>query len=154
MLRQSEIAGVGRRVVATTIDFVILHLALIVIARDMYLSLVGRYSLAFVIAVVYSAMFVGLRGQTPGKMALGLRVIDATGGGLDYVQTFRRAIVKWVPIFVPFVLMAIACCTNGCSWLRLKVRRLRFCPEVSSRQEWFPFRKNSPSLRFLRILLT
>ena len=59
------------------------------------------------IATVYSAMFVGLKGQTPGKMVLGLQVIDSKGRGLDYVQTFRRAIVKWAPVFVLFIVMAL-----------------------------------------------
>ena len=49
----------------------------------------------------------GLMGQTPGKMLLRLRVIDAHGGGLNYVQTFRRAVVKWSPVFVLFIVMAL-----------------------------------------------
>ena len=107
MLMQSEIAGVGRRLVATALDLVVLHLALSIITRNMLLSPVGVWMVDFVIAVVYSTMFVGLKGQTLGKMALGLQVIDARGRGLDYVQTFRRAIVKWAPVFVLFVLMAV-----------------------------------------------
>ena len=46
-------------------------------------------------------------GQTPGKMLLGLRVIDAQGGGLSYGQTFQRALVKWAPVFVLFIVMAL-----------------------------------------------
>ena len=107
MLMQSEIAGMGRRLLATVLDFVILHLALTVVLRNMLLSPAGVWMVDFILIVVYSAIFLGITGQTPGKMLLGLRVIDAHGGGLDYVQTFRRAAVKWSPVFVLFIVMAL-----------------------------------------------
>ena len=104
---QSEIAGVGRRLLATVLDVVILHFALSVVTRNMLLSPAGVWMVDFIIAVVYSAMFLGLKGQTPGKMVLGLRVIDVDGKALDYVQTFRRSIAKWLPAFGLFVVMAL-----------------------------------------------
>ena len=107
MLMQSEIAGIGRRLLATVLDFVILHLVLTVVLRNMLLSPAGVWMVDFIFIVIYSAVFVGVMGQTPGKMLLGLRVIDAQGGGLNYGQTFRRAVVKWAPVFVLFILMAL-----------------------------------------------
>ncbi len=107
MLMQSEIAGMGRRVLATALDFVILIVALSVIARNMPMSPAGMWAVDFVLILVYCAIFGVLKGQTPGKMLLGLRVIDAHGGGLDYAQMFRRAAVKWSPIFVLFIAMAL-----------------------------------------------
>ncbi|MCY3682425.1 MAG: RDD family protein [Gemmatimonadetes bacterium] len=107
MLMQSEIAGIGRRLLATVLDFLILHLVLTVVLRNMLLSPAGVWMVDFIFIVVYSAVFVGVMGQTPGKMLLGLRVIDAQGGGLNYGQTFRRAVVKWAPVFVLFILMAL-----------------------------------------------
>ena len=107
MLMQSEIAGMGRRLLATVLDFVILHLALTVVLRNMLLPPAGVWMVDFIFIVVYSAMFLGITGQTPGKMLLGLRVIDAQGGGLNYGQTFRRAVVKWAPVFVLFIVMAM-----------------------------------------------
>ena len=107
MLMQSEIAGMGRRLLATVLDFVILHLALTVVLRNMLLPPAGVWMVDFIFIVVYSAMFLGITGQTPGKMLLGLRVIDAHGGGLNYVQTFQRAVVKWAPVFVLFIVMAM-----------------------------------------------
>ena len=107
MLMQSEIAGVGRRLLATVLDFLILHLVLTVVLRNMLLSPAGVWMVDFVFIVIYSAVFVGVMGQTPGKMLLGLRVIDAQGGGLSYGQTFRRAVVKWAPVFVLFIVMAL-----------------------------------------------
>ena len=109
MLMQSEIAGMGRRVLATVLDFVILMVALLVMTRNM--SPLSHpaiwWVLVFAIAVVYSALFGVRMGRTPGKMALGLRVIDGDGGGLDYAQMFRRAALKWSPIFALFIAMAL-----------------------------------------------
>ena len=107
MLMQSEIAGVGRRLLATVLDFLILHLVLTVVLRNMLLPPAGVWMVDFIFIVVYSAVFLGLMGQTPGKMLLGLRVIDAQGGGLSYGQTFQRAVVKWAPVFVLFIVMAL-----------------------------------------------
>ena len=104
---QSEIAGIGRRLLATVLDFVILHLVLTVVLRNMLLSPAGVWMVDFIFIVIYSAIFVGVMGQTLGKMLLGLRVIDAQGGGLNYVQTFQRAVVKWAPVFVLFIVMAL-----------------------------------------------
>ncbi len=107
MLMQSEIAGIGRRLLAAVLDFLILHLVLTVVLRNMQLSPEGVWMADFIFMVIYSAIFLGIRGQTPGKMLLGLRVIDAHGGGLNYVQTFRRAVVKWSPVFMLFIVMAL-----------------------------------------------
>ncbi len=107
MLMQSEIAGIGRRLLATVLDFLILHLVLTVVLRNMLLSPAGVWMVDFIFIVIYSAIFVGVMGQTPGKMLLGLRVIDAQGGGLSYGQTFQRAVVKWAPVFVLFIVMAL-----------------------------------------------
>ena len=107
MLMQSEIAGIGRRLLATVLDFLILHLVLTVVLRNMLLPPAGVWMVDFIFIVVYSAIFLGLMGQTPGKMLLGLRVIDAQGGGLSYGQTFQRAVVKWAPVFVLFIVMAL-----------------------------------------------
>ena len=107
MLMQSEIAGIGRRLLATVLDFVVLLLALPVVLSNIPLPPADVWIVIFIFIVIYSAIFLGIRGQTPGKMLLGLRVIDADGGGLDYMQTFLRAAVKWAPVFVLFIVMAL-----------------------------------------------
>lgn len=107
MLLQSEIAGVGRRVGATLLDLVILHFALSVVIRGMVLSPVGVWLVDFAIAIFYSGLMVGMRGQTLGMMALGLRIIPSGDGGLDYGQTFKRALLKWLPIFGVFIVLAV-----------------------------------------------
>ena len=107
MLLQSEIAGVGRRSVAMILDLIILHLALTIITRGMVLSPGGMWVVDFVIAIFYSGIMVGLRGQSLGQMALGLRVIATGDYGLTYSQTFKRAVLKWLPVFGVFILLAV-----------------------------------------------
>jgi uncharacterized RDD family membrane protein YckC len=107
MLLQSEIAGVWRRVLATVLDLLILHLGMSVVTRSMMLSPAGMCLVDYAIAIFYSGLLLGMRGQSLGKMALGLRVIQGGGGGLDYAQTFKRAALKWLPIFGVFMLLAV-----------------------------------------------
>ncbi len=45
-----------------------------------------------VIGLCYFALFVGWRGQTPGKMLLGLRIIRTSGEEVRYA----RALVRWL----------------------------------------------------------
>lgn len=106
MLLQNEIAGVGRRVLALILDLVVLLVGLSVLTRGMVLSPVGMWLMVFAIAICYSGLMVGLRGQTVGKMAMGIRVILPGGGRLNYGQTFQRAVLKWLPIFGIFVILA------------------------------------------------
>jgi uncharacterized RDD family membrane protein YckC/uncharacterized Zn finger protein (UPF0148 family) len=47
-----------------------------------YLALLG---------LSYAAYFTGTTGQTPGKMLLGLRVVEASGGPPNYPRAFARA---------------------------------------------------------------
>ena len=48
--------------------------------------------LAVLIALGYFTLIVGLRGQTPGKMLLGLKIVRTTGEEVGYA----RALVRWI----------------------------------------------------------
>ncbi|MEK7214095.1 MAG: RDD family protein, partial [Chloroflexota bacterium] len=48
--------------------------------------------LAFVVQVLYLVLFTGLKGQTPGKMFMGIKVVDEQGG----VPGIGRAIMREV----------------------------------------------------------
>jgi len=48
--------------------------------------------LAF-IGLVYAGYFTGTTGQTLGKMAAGLRVVDAAGQPPGYLRAFSRAVI-------------------------------------------------------------
>ncbi len=43
--------------------------------------------------LIYSIVFLGWRGQTPGKMLLRVKVIRTDGGEVDYVKAFIRTLV-------------------------------------------------------------
>jgi uncharacterized RDD family membrane protein YckC len=51
-------------------------------------------AVSLVIPMLYEVIFVGLRGQTPGKMLLNLKVIRMDAGEVDYVKAFIRWIGK------------------------------------------------------------
>lgn len=48
--------------------------------------------LVILIALCYFTLFIGLHGQTPGKMLLGLKIIRTTGDEVGY----GRALVRWI----------------------------------------------------------
>jgi uncharacterized RDD family membrane protein YckC len=67
--------------------------------------------LVVLIVLCYFTLFVGFRGQTPGKMLLGLKVIRATGEEVRY----GRALVRWVgqclgllPLGLGFLMIAFS----------------------------------------------
>ena len=51
-------------------------------------------AVTLLVPMLYEVVFIGWRGQTPGKMVLGLRVIRMDGGDVDYVKSFIRWIGK------------------------------------------------------------
>jgi uncharacterized RDD family membrane protein YckC len=101
-------AGFWRRFAATLVDGVI-----IAIVYGILVVIVGAsaaYGLVIVVSLAYFTYFEGSeRGQTPGKMALGIRVIDFGGGGsIGYGRAFIRwigRIVSQLPIFLGYFWM-------------------------------------------------
>ena len=85
-------AGFWRRFVAVIIDGIIIS-----IAYGILFAALGRgagYGLGALISVAYFTYFEGgEKGQTPGKMAMGIRVIDFGGGGSI---GYGRAFVRWI----------------------------------------------------------
>ncbi len=51
-------------------------------------------AVSFLVPMLYEVVFIGWRGQTPGKMVLRLKVIRMDGGDVDYVKSFIRWIGK------------------------------------------------------------
>jgi uncharacterized RDD family membrane protein YckC len=110
----------GRRVGAYLLDAVIIFIPLMVVIivalvaaspdeDDGAWAVVGlAYLASFLIPFVYFTVFHGRpSGQTPGKRALGIRVVsDETGGSIGYGRAFGRYAITFVlGIFVlPLVL--------------------------------------------------
>lgn len=57
-----------------------------------WLETVATRLLVVLVALCYFTLFVGWRGQTPGKMLLGLKIIRTTGDEVGY----GRALVRWI----------------------------------------------------------
>ncbi len=57
-----------------------------------WLEWVAATTLSILIVVCYFTVFVAWRGQTPGKMLLGLRILRATGEEV----TFAQALIRWM----------------------------------------------------------
>ncbi len=82
-----EYMGFWIRLAASIVDSVILSLVQII------LSLIGLSVISLFVGLVYGVLFIGLRGQTPGKMALRIIVVDEHGN----VPGIRRAIIREIP---------------------------------------------------------
>ena len=102
---QNEMAGIGRRLTAVLIDFIMLELAMWPLGlaiRELTPSAATLRLLQFVIAVMYSTVFLGERGQTP----VSLRMLSSDGSAVNPRQAVVRSILKWGFIFVPIIWLA------------------------------------------------
>ncbi len=95
-------AGFGRRLVAAILDGVIL------MAVSMPFALVdigAYYAVSTAIGILYfTLMEGGSRGQTVGKRAMGIRVIDSShGGSIGYGRAFVRYIGRLLSSIVLFI---------------------------------------------------
>ena len=96
-------ASFGRRFVAVIVDSVILAVVygIFYAIGDVALAYIG----SLLIGLAYFVFFEGgSRGQTPGKMALGIRVVDfSTGGPIGYGRGALRYIGRLVSQLVCFL---------------------------------------------------
>lgn len=90
-------AGFGIRLGAYLIDAVILGVV------NYVLSAAGASSLNYVLTAVYFICFVALKGQTPGKMALGLHVISADGQPVSW----GKAVIRYVGYIISAFILLI-----------------------------------------------
>jgi uncharacterized RDD family membrane protein YckC len=95
-------AGFWRRFGAALLDGIIIGIPLTVL----YVALKGAgYALGLLLGIVYFVYFEGgPTGQTLGKQALGIRVIDfTTGGPIGYGRAFIRYIGRIVSAVVIYI---------------------------------------------------
>ena len=112
-----QLAERGERAAAVLIDLVIMLLAMtaVVLASVFLLSQLGVSGLGvgltillffFVRSFYFIAFELRWQGTTPGKRALGLRVIDRAGGRLRADAIFARNLMREVELFLPLSLAA------------------------------------------------
>ncbi|HEY0250386.1 MAG TPA: RDD family protein [Kofleriaceae bacterium] len=103
------LAGAGDRAAAFIVDTLIQVGVLLVIGLLLYAAGGGSdlikpfiVILAFLILNFYFAFFeVRWQGQTPGKRAIGIRVIDSRGGQLETQAVLARNLVRELEVWTP-----------------------------------------------------
>jgi uncharacterized RDD family membrane protein YckC len=103
-------AGFWRRFAAVIVDALVLVIPNLVILVIFKHSAGARQGLTTLLSLAYGTLLEGSeRGQTVGKMALGIRVYDfRRGGSIGYGRAFIRQIVKIIsaiPIFLGYFWM-------------------------------------------------
>lgn len=94
--QDAELASVPSRAIAKLIDVLILF------AAGLALSLVpavGSY-LEITLMVLYPIFFIGWRGQTPGKMIAGIKVIKTNGSNATYATGLVREIGEFLSLIL------------------------------------------------------
>ena len=101
-------ASFGRRFVALLVD------SLVFVVVGVFLGIIGASEtvvnvVALLVAISYFTYFEGSSGQTPGKRALGIRVVDQRGGGsIGYGRAAIRyvgRIVSSIPLLLGYLWM-------------------------------------------------
>ncbi len=116
-----EIAGVGSRMLAVLIDFLIIGLLLLLVfIVASILAHRSGWAAALGVLVIYTimwgyfALFEGLRdGQTPGMRKVGIRVVGDTGHGVTFAEAVARNMVMPVDVFAGLGLIVMAIHPRG-----------------------------------------
>ena len=107
----------GDRVMAFTIDLLIIIAVVAAALLLATLSLAGESSWTWAFSFVLVLMFfmrafyfiffeLRSRGMTPGKRVMGLRVVDRRGGRLQAGAIFARNLMREIEFFIPISLLA------------------------------------------------
>jgi uncharacterized RDD family membrane protein YckC len=120
-----ELGQRGERAVAFILDILILFGALLAIYFLLGLTLIGSRGgggwlfsavllLSFFVRSFYFAFFeLRWQGTTPGKRAMGLRVVDRAGGPLRADAVLARNLMREIEVFLPLSLILGAGGTGG-----------------------------------------
>ncbi len=113
------VAGLGNRVLAAFVDVLLLSvLAVAAVAAGMALATQLGLGWGWVLGVVLLLLFlvqwgyfvaceVAMGGQSPGKLLVGLRVVNDDGGQPSTASLVVRNLLRVVDLFVGVVLMAL-----------------------------------------------
>jgi len=98
---QFEIANIGERALAWLIDFIIILVASFILG----LAFSFRHSLSNLVTVLVLALYTPLweslnHGQTPGKMAMNLRVVKTNGEPATFLDYLSRWSTKGIEITI------------------------------------------------------
>ena len=126
-----RLAERGERAAAVLIDLVIMILALVFVVLGVTFLLSRLFGIGEVVLAVTLLAFFLIRtfyfiyfelrwqGSTPGKRALGLKVIDRKGGYLRPDSIFARNILREVELFLPMTLLLAGPGEGSSGWVNL-----------------------------------
>jgi uncharacterized RDD family membrane protein YckC len=95
----SEFGGFWRRFAAVLIDGIIL--SMFTVPLSIFAPRVVYYCIATPLGLVYYIGFWTWKGQTPGKMVMGIKIIAADGGPIG----LGRAIIRYLGFFVSAIIL-------------------------------------------------
>ena len=90
-----ELASPGSRLGATLIDTAILIVPIVVLSL---LTVVG----GLLLGAAYDIVFIAIKGQTPGKMMTGVKVVRADNG---MVPGWGVSIIRWIIQFIAYLML-------------------------------------------------
>jgi uncharacterized RDD family membrane protein YckC len=61
------------------------------------------YPFLFAASILYSVWFVGKYGATPGKMALGLKIVRSDGGSVSYMRALGRMFAEMLSAIICYI---------------------------------------------------
>lgn len=111
---QLDLAPLGRRVGGYLLDTLILYIVNFGVGLGLGIALAAMHQtgiagcsgavLGILVTVIYDATFTAARGQTLGKMAVGIMVVTEDGQRVSTGQAWGRAFAKLIPfsVLVPF----------------------------------------------------
>ena len=114
-------AGFGIRFAALIIDAVVLGVVVAILSLVNITSITDPSAsgtiIQTLISFAYYIIFTATTGQTLGKMALGIRVVDANGGKLTIGKVILREtvgkFVSFVTLFIGFIIVRFDAMNQG-----------------------------------------
>lgn len=119
---EARLASIGARAVAWFIDWLVVSVPVVVVAFVVLVNEVGLnpddqpsvdelselvpawlFVLPNAARAVYDTVLVAWRGRTLGKLALGVKVVAADGGRLEWWQAGIRAVLPQIAWLVPYL---------------------------------------------------
>ena len=101
----AEYMGFWIRLAAAIIDLVIVAIIIAILAMPL-ISLGGV--IGFFLLLLYFWLFTGLKGQTFGKMLVGIKVVDAQGNrpglGIAALREIPGKIISFIVLFMVFTM--------------------------------------------------
>ncbi len=111
---QVKLATLIDRIVGFVLDLIIFYLLYLLLYALLIPLIIGSRDLYWVMIAVgivmsfYTLIFeVIMRGQTPGKSIMGIKVIKVDGTQPEFVDYFRRWALRWIDILGSFGAVAI-----------------------------------------------